>query len=104
MISTFPYKFTAVGSSPPITMGEPTGVSMTVAASADPTITFDVTVELQVSNDGSVWATVGTVNLTDTDIVAVGQTSIPPTPWKFIRVNVPAITGTGAYADVVLGI
>lgn len=66
--------------------------------------TVSATISIQVSNDGVTWCTtpMGTITLSGTTSAADGFTS--QAPWKYIRANVTAISGTGATAQVLMGV
>lgn len=62
------------------------------------------TINIEVSNDGVNWVVtpMGTIVLSGTTSVSDGFTSAAP--WKYIRANVTAISGTGAIAQVLMGV
>lgn len=69
------------------------------------------TVSIQVTNEDATAAgvngnwcttTLGTITLTGTTAVSDGFTSIAP--WRWVRVNVTAISGTGAAVQVLMGV
>ncbi len=62
------------------------------------------TVEIEVSNDGTNWCdtAAGTISLSGTTTHTDGFTTT--SPWKYVRANVTAISGTGASVDVVMGV
>ena len=62
------------------------------------------TVTIEVSNDGTNWgATVmGTITLSGTNAVSDGFTTVAP--WRFVRANVTAISGTAATVQVYMGV
>lgn len=105
MISVFTKRFTATGSSDRVEQGDPRGATLTAYADADPSVSFSATVDLEVSNDGVVWVVAGTISLSGTGGTPVkGSTSVGALPWRFVRVTVSAISGTGAYVDTALGV
>jgi hypothetical protein len=63
------------------------------------------TVDIEVSNDGSTWVdtVAGTITLSGTTSHADGFTTTAA-PWKFVRANVTAISGTGATVQVWMGV
>ncbi len=63
------------------------------------------TVDIEVSNDGTNWAdtAAGTITLSGTTTHSDGFTTTNA-PWKYVRANVTAISGTGASVDVVMGV
>jgi hypothetical protein len=62
------------------------------------------TVTIEFSNDGTnVLSTVGgTISLSGTTTASDGFTST--SPWKYVRANVTAISGTGATVQVYMGV
>lgn len=62
------------------------------------------TVAIQCSNDGTNWCStaLGTITLSGTTSSSDGITTIAP--WKFIRANVTAISGTGATVVCLMGV
>jgi hypothetical protein len=62
------------------------------------------TITIEYSNDGvNVLSTVGgTITLSGTTTASDGFTS--DAPWKYVRANVTALTGTGATAQVYMGV
>jgi len=96
----------------------PTGVTVTGAGAFiykdAPKATFQATVvgtgavtatvTIEYSNDGTyVCSTVGgTITLSGTTSSTDGFTS--DSPWKFVRANVTAISGTGATVTVTMGV
>jgi hypothetical protein len=62
------------------------------------------TVTIEYSNDGTnVLSTVGgTITLSGTTTASDGFTST--SPWKYVRANVTAISGTGATVQVYMGV
>jgi hypothetical protein len=67
--------------------------------------TVTATVTIEYSNDGvNVLTTVGgTITLTGTTTASDGFTS-SNAPWKYVRANVTAISGTGATVQVYMGV
>ncbi len=63
------------------------------------------TVDIEVSNDGvNVVDTVaGSITLSGTTTHSDGFTT-QHSPWKYVRANVTAISGTGASVDVLMGV
>ena len=62
------------------------------------------TVTIEASNDGTSWCStvLGTITLSGTTTDTDGLTS--DAPWKFVRANVTAISGTGAAVTVLMGV
>jgi len=62
------------------------------------------TVNIEVSNDGTNWVAtpMGTITLSGTTSASDGFTSAAP--WKWVRANVTAISGTGATVVVKMGV
>jgi hypothetical protein len=62
------------------------------------------TINIEYSNDGiNACSTVaGTISLSGTTVSSDGFTS--EAPWKFVRANVTAISGTGATVQVYMGV
>lgn len=63
------------------------------------------TVDIEVSNDGTNWldTVAGTITLSGDTTHSDGFTTTSA-PWKYVRANVTAISGTGASVDVVMGV
>lgn len=63
------------------------------------------TVDIEVSNDGTYWAdtAAGTITLSGTTSHSDGFTTTSA-PWKYVRANVTAVTGTGATVTVSMGV
>lgn len=60
------------------------------------------TIDVEVSNDNTNWITQGTITLTlATTVSDDGFTT--DAPWKYVRGNVTAISGTGAKVSLILG-
>ena len=62
------------------------------------------TVNIEVSNDGSNWLStaLGTISLSGTTTANDGFTS--SAPWKYVRANLTAVSGTGATVKVLMGV
>ena len=67
------------------------------------------TVALQVSNEAATfngtkanWITMGTITLSGTTTATDGFTTV--CPWRYVRVNVTNVTGTGATAEIIMGV
>jgi hypothetical protein len=60
------------------------------------------TVAIEVSNDGTYWETLATINLSGTTSDSDGLTS--SAPWGYVRANVTAISGTNAAVTVKMGV
>ena len=85
---------TATGAGLPTTISNTSGV--TFQASGTTTAGAGAaTVVIQVSNDGLVWLTLGTITLTLGTTIA-GDGFAADAPWGMARANVTAISGTGA--------
>lgn len=61
------------------------------------------TIVVQVSNDGSNWLTLGTITLTLATTVS-GDGFASDAPWRHVRGNVTAISGTGASVTLTMGV
>ena len=59
------------------------------------------TVAVEVSNNGAHFITLSTLTLSGTNVGTDGFAS--DAPWKYMRANVTAISGTGAAVDVIMG-
>ncbi len=59
------------------------------------------TVEVEVSNNGIHFLSLGTIEMTGTDAATDGFAA--DAPWLFLRARVTAISGTGASVDVIAG-
>ena len=71
--------------------------------------TVTATVGIQVSNEEVTgqgvkanWITIGTITLSGTTTSTDGFTTIAP--WRFMRANVTAVSGTGATVEVIMGV
>lgn len=66
--------------------------------------TVTATIAIEVSNDGTNWCAtpMGTITLSGTTSSTDGFTT--QAPWKYVRANVTAISGTGATAQVYMGV
>jgi uncharacterized protein with ACT and thioredoxin-like domain len=67
------------------------------------------TIAVQVSNEADTfngikanWITMGTITLTGTTTATDGFTTI--CPWRYVRANVTNVTGTGATAEIIMGV
>jgi len=67
------------------------------------------TIAIQVSNEDATmagtksnWITIGTISLSGTTTATDGFTSI--SPWKYVRANVTAVSGTGATVEIIMGV
>lgn len=62
------------------------------------------TVEIEGSNDGAYWCDtpLGTITLSGTTSHTDGFTV--NAPWKYVRANITAISGTGANVSVLMGV
>ena len=77
----------------------------TLQATVTGTGSVSATVDIEVSNDGvnAVDTVAGTITLSGTTSHSDGFTT-QHAPWKYIRANVTAISGTGATVNVVMGV
>jgi len=71
--------------------------------------TVTATIAVQVSNEANTfngikanWITMGTITLTGTTTATDGFTTI--CPWRYVRANVTNVTGTGATAEIIMGV
>lgn len=64
---------------------------------------FSATVDIEVSNDGTNWITMGTITLSGTATTADDDGFASNAAWKSVRANVTAISGTGANVTVTMG-
>lgn len=59
-------------------------------------------IKIQVSNDGVSYIDMGTITLTlSTTVSADGFSAV--VPWRYYRMNVSSISGTGAKVSVIMG-
>lgn len=65
---------------------------------------FSATVLVQVSNDGTNWETGITFSLSGTATTADSAGDTMSAPWKYVRGNVTAISGTGANVTLTMGV
>lgn len=61
-----------------------------------------LTLDVEVSNDGLTWIVLGTITLVLSTVIA-GDGFASVAPWKFMRGNITAISGTGAKANLFIG-
>ena len=61
------------------------------------------TINIEVSNDQTNWLTLGTISLTLSTTSATDG-FVANSPWKFVRGNVTAISGTGASVSATMGV
>lgn len=97
---------TAIGNSSPTFKESPYGAFQAIVTG---TGTVTATVNIQVSNEAdtfngvkSNWITMSTITLSGTTTATDGFTTI--CPWRYVRVNVSAISGTGATVEVIMGV
>jgi hypothetical protein len=64
--------------------------------------TGSATIKIQASNDGSNWLDLGTISLSLTT-TASSDGFASDAPWKHVRANVTAISGTDATVTVTMG-
>lgn len=60
------------------------------------------TIKVQASNDNANWIDLGTITLT-LGVTATTDGFTSDAPWRYIRGNVTAISGTGAKASLLMG-
>lgn len=65
---------------------------------------FSATVLVQVSNDGTNWETAITFTMSGTATTADTAGDVISAPWKYVRGNVTAISGTGANVTLYMGV
>ena len=97
---------TATGASSPIYKESPYGSFQGIITG---TGTVSATINVQVTNEdatangaNSNWITMGTITLSGTTTATDGFTTIAP--WRWVRVNVTAISGTGATVQAIMGV
>lgn len=82
---------------------EPAGISrsfqLTGAVSSS---TGSATVDVEVSNDGTNFITLGTISLSLTTSTS-SDGFVSTTAWRYVRGNVTAISGTGASVTLTMG-
>jgi len=97
---------TATGASSPIYKESPYGSFQGIITG---TGTVTATIAVQVTNEdatangtNSNWITMSTITLSGTTTATDGFTTIAP--WRWVRVNVTAISGTGATVQAIMGV
>lgn len=65
---------------------------------------FSATVYVQVSNDGTNWENAITFILSGTATTADSEGGNISAPWRYVRGYVNAISGTGAFVDMYMGV
>lgn len=97
---------TATGASSPIYKESPYS---SFQAIINGTGTVGATIAIQVTNEDdtangikSNWITMSTITLSGTTTATDGFTTIAP--WRWVRCNVSAISGTGAIVQVIMGV
>jgi hypothetical protein len=60
-------------------------------------------IAIEVSNDNTNWITAGTISLSFDDDPIVDDGFVMDSPWRYLRANVTAISGTDATVDCWLG-
>jgi len=97
---------TATGASSPIYKESPYGSFQGIITG---TGTVSATINVQVTNEdatangtNSNWITMGTITLSGTTTATDGFTTIAP--WRWVRVNVTALSGTGAIVQAIMGV
>jgi len=97
---------TATGASSPIYKESPYSsfqAIVTGTGSVSATIAVQVCIEDATANGTySNWITMGTITVSGTTSATDGFTTIAP--WRWVRVNVTAISGTGAAVQVLMGV
>jgi len=61
------------------------------------------TVKIQVSNDLLAWIDAASIDLVLSDSAYASDGFVMQAPWRHIRANVTAISGTGAWVTVTMG-
>ena len=89
--------FSATGSGGPV---KNDGAQQTFQATLSNTTTPAATVQIQVSNDGNQWLTLGTITLSGANAT---DGFLASTSWDKVRANVTAISGTSATVTVTMG-
>ena len=67
-------------------------------------VTMSATVDVEVSNDGMNFVTLGTITLSGTGGTAETDGFTSDAPWAYVRGNVTAISGTGANVSLYMGV
>lgn len=80
---------------------EPWGTRRTVQASLSGTGAVSATVIVQVSNDNVLFLDLGTIAVSGTTTASAGLAM--DAAWRYMRVDLSAISGTSAQATVTLG-
>lgn len=97
---------TATGASAAIYKESPYGAFQAIVTgtgAVTATINIDVSnEELTGQGTNSNWITMGTITLSGTTSATDGFNTI--CPWRFVRANVTALTGTGAKVQVIMGV
>jgi hypothetical protein len=97
---------TATGASSPIYKESPYGTFQAIVTG---TGAVTATVDIQVTNeaatfngDKSSWITLGTISLTGTTTATDGFTTV--CPWRYVRANITAVSGTSATVEIIMGV
>ncbi len=81
----------------------PSGRATLQAVGSVSASTGSVAVDIQVSNDGVNWLTLGTITLSLTTSES-SDGFAADAPWSFVRANVTSISGTDAEVSVFMGV
>jgi len=97
---------TAIAASTPTYKESPYGAFQAIVTG---TGAVTATVLIQVSNEADTfngvktnWITMGTITLSGTTTATDGFTTI--CPWRYVRANVTALSGTGATVEIIMGV
>jgi len=80
---------------------QPWGTRRTIEATVTGTGAVSATVVVQISNDETNWLTLTTLTLSGTTTAFDGAAM--DAAWRYMRVNLSAISGTGAAVTVIVG-
>lgn len=67
-------------------------------------VLMNATVDIEVSNDGTNFVTLGTIKLSGTGGTPETDGFTSDAPWAYVRGNVTAISGTGANVSLYMGV
>lgn len=97
---------TAIAASSPTYKESPYGTFQAIVTG---TGSVTAAIDIQVSNETSTfngdkanWITLGTISLSGTTTSTDGFTTI--CPWRYVRANVTAVSGTGATVEIIMGV
>ena len=97
---------TSTGASSPIFKESPYSAFQAIVTGTGTvtgTINIDVTNEdATAQGTKSNWITIGTITLSGTTTATDGFTTVAP--WRYVRANVTAISGTGATVQILMGV